>query len=152
MDKKVLLEIKNLNTHFNTPEGISKPVNGVNITINEGEIYSLVGESGSGKSVTALSIMQLLQKPAGYIDSGEILFKGKDLVSLSNTEMRKIRGKEISMIFQEPMTSLNPVFTVGEQIIEAIVLHEKLSQKDAFDKTVEILKSVGIPSPEKKNQ
>ncbi len=150
MDKKVLLEIKNLNTHFNTPEGISKPVNGVNITINEGEIYSLVGESGSGKSVTALSIMQLLQKPAGYIDSGQILFKGKDLVSLSNTEMRKVRGKEISMIFQEPMTSLNPVFTVGEQIIEAIVLHEKLSQKDAFDKTVAILKSVGIPSPEKR--
>jgi peptide/nickel transport system ATP-binding protein len=150
MENKILLQIKNLNTFFSTPEGVSKPVNGVNITINEGEIYSLVGESGSGKSVTALSIMQLLQKPAGYIESGEIIFKGKNLVDLSGSEMRKIRGKEISMIFQEPMTSLNPVFTVGEQIIEAIVLHEKLSQKEAFDKTVEILRSVGIPSPEKR--
>lgn len=150
MEKKVLLELKNLKTYFSTPEGTAKPVNGVDLTIHEGEIYSLVGESGCGKSVTALSIMQLLQKPAGYIESGEINFKGRNLVGISGSEMRKIRGKEISMIFQEPMTSLNPVFTVGEQIIEAIVLHEKASKKAAYDKTVEILRSVGIPSPEKR--
>src|SRR5581483_7069064 len=121
-----LLEVKGLKTHFFTDEGVVRAVDGVDLYINKGETLGVVGESGCGKSVTALSIMRLIPQPPGRIVEGKIDYNGRDLLKLSNAEMRKIRGKEIAMIFQEPMTSLNPVFTVGEQIAEAIRLHEGL--------------------------
>lgn len=145
-----LIEVKNLKTHFATEDGIVKSVDGVSFEINEGETLGIVGESGCGKSVTSISIMGLIPQPAGKIVEGEILFKGEDLVKKSVSDLRKIRGNEISMIFQEPMTSLNPVYTVGDQIAEAVILHQKLSKKDAMAKAVEMLKRVGIPSPEKR--
>jgi len=118
-----LIEVKGLKTYFYTDDGVSKAVDGIDFEIYPGETLGLVGESGCGKSVTALSILQLLEKPAGKIVSGQILFKGKDLVELNQKEIRKIRGKDISMIFQDPLTSLDPVFTVGEQLSETILLH-----------------------------
>ena len=145
-----LLEIKNLKTYFYTDEGISKAVGGVDLVINRGEILGVIGESGSGKSVTALSVIQLVAIPPGKIVSGEIWFEGKNLLEMSLDEIRRIRGNKISMIFQEPMTSLNPVLTIGNQIIENIVTHQKLDKPLARERAIEMLKLVGIPSPGKR--
>jgi peptide/nickel transport system ATP-binding protein len=145
-----LLEVKGLKTHFFTDEGVVRAVDGVDFYIDKGETLGIVGESGCGKSVTALSIMRLIPQPPGRITEGQILYDGKNLLDLSPAQMRKIRGKEISMIFQEPMTSLNPVFTVGEQIAEALRLHEGLGRRDAMDKTVEMLKLVHIPNADRR--
>lgn len=150
MEQQKVLEVKNLKTHFFTKEGVSKAVDGVSFYLNKGETIGVVGESGCGKSMTSLSILNLIPSPPGEIVDGEILLHGKNIVGLSQEELRKIRGKKISMIFQEPMTSLNPVLTVGEQIAETIRLHEKLPRKQAWDKAVEMLRIVGIPSPEKR--
>ncbi|MHC2995573.1 MAG: ABC transporter ATP-binding protein [Candidatus Atribacteria bacterium] len=147
---KTLLEIKNLKTHFFTHEGIVKAVDGISFRINQGETLGIVGESGSGKSVTALSVMRLIPHPPGKIVNGEIYFEGKDLLKLNDKEIRKIRGKKISMIFQEPMTSLDPVFTIGHEIVEAIQLHQGLSKEEARKKAIEVLKIVGIPDVEKR--
>jgi ABC-type dipeptide/oligopeptide/nickel transport system ATPase component len=143
-----LLQVKNLQTSFFTPEGEVRAVDGVSFEIHEGKTIGLVGESGCGKSVTSLSIMRLIPSPPGKIVGGEILYRGRDLLKLNNEEMRKIRGNEISMIFQEPMTSLNPVFTVGDQIGEAIRLHQGLGKREARDKTIEMLRLVKIADPE----
>lgn len=145
-----LLSIKDLSVEFHTEEGIIRAVDGVSFAINKGETLGLVGESGSGKSVTALSIMRLIAKPVGKITHGEINFLGENLLAMRDDQLRKLRGNRISMIFQEPMTSLNPVFTVGDQIMEAIRLHQGLNKKDALDKSIEMLKLVGIPSPEER--
>jgi len=147
---KTLLEIKNLKTHFFTHEGTVKAVDGVSFKINQGETLGIVGESGSGKSVTALSVMKLIPSPPGKIVNGEIYFEGKDLLKVDDKEIRKIRGKKISMIFQEPMTSLDPVFTIGHEIGEAIQLHQGLSKEEARKKSIEILKIVGMPDVEKR--
>ncbi|MBI2204975.1 MAG: ABC transporter ATP-binding protein [Candidatus Rokubacteria bacterium] len=145
-----LLEIKGLKTHFFTDEGVVRAVDGISLYINPGETLGVVGESGCGKSVTALSIMRLIPTPPGRITEGQIMYNGRNLLDLTPAQMRKIRGKEIAMIFQEPMTSLNPVFTCGEQIAEAIRLHEGLSRRDAMDKTVEMLRIVHIPNAERR--
>ncbi len=147
---KTLLEIKNLKTHFFTHEGTVKAVDGISFKINQGETLGIVGESGSGKSVTALSVMRLIPHPPGKIVNGEVYFEGKDLLKLDDKEIREIRGKKISMIFQEPMTSLDPVFTIGHEIIEAIQLHQGLKKEKARKKAIEILKIVGIPDVEKR--
>jgi oligopeptide/dipeptide ABC transporter ATP-binding protein len=144
-----LLKIENLATYFYTDDGVAKAVDGVSLSIAPGETLGLVGESGCGKSVTALSIMRLISHP-GRITGGSILFNGRDLTKLSENEMRKIRGNEIAMIFQEPMTSLNPVYTVGDQIAEAIVLHRGKSRAEAKAMAVELLRKVGIPLPERR--
>ena len=146
----VLLNIENLHTYFYTDQGVVKAVNGVDFRIRAGETLGLVGESGCGKSVTALSIMRLIQVPPGSIVNGHIHFNGQDLVQISENEMRRIRGNRISMIFQEPMTSLNPVFKVGTQVAEAIQLHQGLSRKKALGRSVEVLQKVGIPDPAKR--
>ena len=143
-----LIQVKNLQTSFFTPEGEVRAIDGVSFDISEGKTLGLVGESGCGKSVTSLSIMRLIQSPPGKIVGGEISYRGRDLLKLSNEEMRKIRGNEISMIFQEPMTSLNPVFTVGNQIGEAIRLHQGLGKKQTREKTIEMLRLVKIADPE----
>ena len=145
-----LLEIKNLKTYFYTDEGVSKAVDGVDLALSRGEILGIIGESGSGKSVTALSIIQLVASPPGKIIAGEIWFEGENLLQKSTEEMRRIRGNEISIIFQEPMTSLNPVLTIGDQIMENIITHQKLKSSRARQQAVEMLKLVGIPSPEKR--
>jgi oligopeptide/dipeptide ABC transporter ATP-binding protein len=145
-----LVEIRNLRTHFHTEDGVVPAVDGVNFYIKRGETLGVVGESGCGKSVTSLSVMRLIPNPPGKIVEGEILFEGQDLVKKSEAEMRKIRGNDISMIFQEPMTSLNPVYTIGDQIAEAIQLHQGLNQKEAIDKAIEMLRLVGIPLPERR--
>ena len=142
-----LLEISGLKTHFFTVDGVAKAVDGVDLTLDEGETLSIVGESGCGKTVTALSILRLIQDPPGKVVAGEIRFRGRDLLSLSEPEIRKVRGNEISMIFQEPMTSLNPVFTIGYQIVEAVTLHQGLGKSQAWEKTVEMLEKVGISDP-----
>lgn len=139
-----LLEIKNLRTTFKTEEGRIPSVDGVSFNIKKGEVVALVGESGSGKSVTALSILDLIASN-GKIEDGEILFEGRDLTKLNETQKRKMRGSEISMIFQEPLTSLNPVFKIGEQMTEALHAHEKLSKSQAKAKSIEMLEKVGIP-------
>jgi oligopeptide/dipeptide ABC transporter ATP-binding protein len=149
-DRMSLLSIKDLSVEFHTEEGIIRAVDGVSFSINKGETLGLVGESGSGKSVTALSIMRLIAKPVGKITQGQIIFQGDNLLTMRDDQLRKLRGNRISMIFQEPMTSLNPVFTVGDQIMEAIRLHQGLNKKDALDKSIEMLKLVGIPSPEER--
>ncbi|HPC73143.1 MAG TPA: ABC transporter ATP-binding protein [Syntrophales bacterium] len=143
----VLLEVRNLCTYFETARGTVRAVDGVDFTLNEGDTLGIVGESGCGKTVLALSIMRLIPVPPGRIVSGSVLFEGADLIRLSEPEMRKVRGKHISMIFQEPMTSLNPVFRVGDQIAEAVELHLGLSKKDALDHAVKMLQLVGMPSP-----
>jgi peptide/nickel transport system ATP-binding protein len=143
-----LLDIQRLKTYFFTRKGIVKAVDGVDLSLNEGETLGLVGESGCGKSMTALSIMRLVPEPIGRIVEGTINFEGKDLVKMTEPEMRKIRGNQISMVFQEPMTSLNPVIKVGVQIAEAIQLHQELPPKEAWDLSIEMLRMVGIPSPE----
>ena len=145
-----LLDVKGLKTYFYTDEGIVRAVDGVDLYIEKGETLGVVGESGSGKSVTALSVMRLIPQPPGRIVEGTITYGGRSLLDLPPARMRKIRGKEISMIFQEPMTSLNPVFTVGEQIAEAIRLHEGLGRRDAMAKAVEMLKLVHIPNAERR--
>uniref|UniRef100_A0A831ZZN5 ABC transporter ATP-binding protein n=1 Tax=Desulfacinum infernum TaxID=35837 RepID=A0A831ZZN5_9BACT len=143
-----LLQVEHLVTSFHTDRGTVKAVDDVSFSVDAGKTLALVGESGCGKSVTALSIMQLIPVPPGKITSGRILFDGTDLLRLSESEMRRVRGNKISMIFQEPMTSLNPVFRVGDQIAEVLELHEKLSRKEALDRAVDLLRMVGIPSPE----
>ena len=144
-----LLRLENLQTHFKTRDGIVKAVDGVSYSIEQGKTVGLVGESGCGKSVTALSIMRLISHP-GFIAGGHVFFQGEDLAELEDEEMRKIRGGEIAMIFQEPMTSLNPVYTVGDQIAEAIQLHLKVSRKEAWNRAIEMLGRVRIPSPERR--
>ena len=144
-----LLEVKDLEVVFNTEDGLITAVNKISFSINKGETIGIVGESGCGKSVTSLAIMRLLAAN-GRIKSGKILFTGKDLLTKSEKEMRYIRGNEISMIFQEPMTSLNPVLTIGNQIEETIRLHQGLTKKQALEKSIEALKVVGIPLPEKR--
>lgn len=146
----LLLQVKDLKTYFYTDDGIVKAVDGIDFTIRKGETLGMVGESGCGKSVSALSILQLVQNPPGKIINGEIWFKGEDLLKKKTEQMRKIRGNDISMIFQEPMTSLNPVYTIGEQISEAIILHQKLNKGNALKKTVEMLKLVGIADSERR--
>ncbi len=141
-----LLDIQNLQTHFGTIDGVVRAVEGVSFSINAGETVAVVGESGCGKSVTAMSILRLIATPPGKI-AGKILFKGTNLLELSEPEMQAIRGNDISMIFQEPMTSLNPVLTVGRQIGETVMLHEGLSAKDAEQRAIEMLTLVGIPAP-----
>ena len=145
-----LLDVKNLKTYFFTDEGVVRAVDGVDLYIKQGETLGVVGESGCGKSVTALSIMKLIPQPPGKIVEGEMIYNGVNLVDLPANRMRKIRGKEISMVFQEPMTSLNPVFTCGEQIAEALRLHEGLGRREAMDKTVDMLKLVHIPNAERR--
>lgn len=145
-----ILEVKNLQTHFFSDRGVIKAVDGVDFKVNKGETLGIVGESGCGKSITSLSIMRLIDSPPGKIVGGEVFFKGENLLALSEEKMRNIRGNEISMIFQEPMTSLNPVYSVGEQIAESIRIHQKLDRKKAWEKAVDMLKLVGIPSPEKR--
>jgi oligopeptide/dipeptide ABC transporter ATP-binding protein len=145
-----LLEVRDLATTFKTEDGVVRAVNGLSFAVEAGTTLGIVGESGSGKSVTSLSIMRLIPQPPGKIERGQVLLRGEDLLLKSEAEMRKIRGRDIAMIFQDPMTSLNPVLTVGEQISEATRLHLGYSKKDAFDKAVEMLKLVRIPSPEKR--
>jgi len=145
-----LLEIKGLKTHFKTDDGWLHAVDGVDLTIESGQTVSLVGESGCGKSVTAKTVMKLIDMPPGKIVAGQVLWQGRDLVPLGPAEMQKIRAKEIAIIFQEPMTSLNPVFTIGEQIAESVRLHEGLSKRAAMERAVEMLKLVKIPTPEKR--
>jgi peptide/nickel transport system ATP-binding protein len=141
-----LLEVKDLQTQFPTRSGLVRAVDGVSFYLDRGELLGLVGESGCGKSITALSVMRLIAPP-GKIVNGEILFDGKDLLKLSDAEMRQMRGDDIAMIFQDPMTSLNPVFTVGEQIAEALRLHRRLSRRDARRATIEAMREVAIPDP-----
>jgi oligopeptide/dipeptide ABC transporter ATP-binding protein len=148
MEKKPLLEIRSLSTHFFTDEGVVKAVENVSLEVHSGEILSLVGESGCGKSVTGLSILRLISSPPGQIVSGEIFFDGRNLLQLEEKEMEKVRGNEISMIFQEPMTSLNPVFTIGDQVMEVILLHQGLNKDEARKRVIEMLDRVKIPSPE----
>jgi peptide/nickel transport system ATP-binding protein len=145
-----MLEIKGLKTHFKTDDGWLHAVDGVDMTLDAGETLCVVGESGCGKSVTAKTVMKLIDMPPGKIVAGQVLWQGRDLVPLSPQEMQGIRAKEIAIIFQEPMTSLNPVFTVGEQIAESLRLHEGLSRKDAMDRAVEMLRLVRIPTPERR--
>jgi oligopeptide/dipeptide ABC transporter ATP-binding protein len=149
VNNQTVLEIKDLKTHFFTYEGVAKAVDGVTYRLAKGEPLGVVGESGCGKSVTALSVLRLIPVPPGKVVGGEILFKGQNLLELPEDEMRKIRGNRISMIFQEPMTSLNPVFTVGNQIQETFRLHQGLSKRESLEKTVEMLKFVNIPTPDK---
>jgi oligopeptide/dipeptide ABC transporter ATP-binding protein len=145
-----LLEIRDLKTVFNTYEGVVPAVDGVSLHIDSSEILGIVGESGCGKSVTALSIMRLIPIPPGHIEAGEVRFEGKDLLAKSEAEMRSVRGRDISMVFQEPMTSLNPVYTVGDQIAEAIQLHQKVNRRTAMDYAVDWLRTVAIPLPERR--
>jgi oligopeptide/dipeptide ABC transporter ATP-binding protein len=150
LSKDALLEIRNLKTYFHTHDGISKAVDGMDLVAHRGKTLGIIGESGSGKSVTALSILRLVASPPGRIVDGEIYFNGENLIKKSPGQMREIRGNEISMIFQDPMTSLNPVFTIGNQIMEAVILHQKLHKADARKKAIEMLGLVGISSPEKR--
>ncbi|MCY0881228.1 MAG: ABC transporter ATP-binding protein [Firmicutes bacterium] len=145
-----ILDVKQLQTSFFSEDGEARAVDGVNFSIDAGEVLGIVGESGSGKSVTSMSIMRLIPTPPGKIKGGQILFRGEDLLKKSPEAMRKIRGNDIAMIFQEPMTALNPVYTVGDQIAEAVILHQHLSRHDAWDKATEMLRLVGIPAPEKR--
>jgi peptide/nickel transport system ATP-binding protein/oligopeptide transport system ATP-binding protein len=145
-----ILEVKGLKTSFFTDEGEIKAVDDVSFDVYAGKTIGIVGESGCGKSVTSLSIMRLIPNPPGRTVGGEILYRGRDLLKVGDEEMRKIRGNEISMIFQEPMTSLNPVFTIGNQIMEAIALHQNLPKREVRNRAIEMLKLVGIPAPEKR--
>lgn len=144
-----LLSVRNLKTSFFTHVGEVKAVRGISFDVNEGEVLGIVGESGSGKSVTSLSIMGLLQYPGRVVD-GEILLNGEDILTYSKDQMRRVRGKEIAMIFQDPMTSLNPVYTIGNQVMEMILEHEKMTKREARARAIEMLKLVGIPAAEKR--
>lgn len=148
--EEVILEVRNLKTYFYTDSGVARAVDGMDLTVRKGKALGIIGESGSGKSVTALSILQLVPDPPGRIVAGEVIFRGEDLLKKTAAEMRRIRGNEIAMIFQEPMTSLNPVYTIGNQIVEAIVLHQKLGKAAARENAIELLRLVGISSPEKR--
>ncbi|MGY4305864.1 peptide/nickel transport system ATP-binding protein [Bradyrhizobium sp. USDA 4369] len=152
MDARVapLLEIKGLKTYFNSDEGQVQAVDGVDISINRGETLCVVGESGSGKTVTAMSVLKLIAMPPGRIVGGQILWQGRDLVPLGSSEMNKIRASEIAIVFQEPMTSLNPVYTVGDQIAEVIRLHQGLSKKAAMERAAEMLALVQLPNPQRR--
>lgn len=143
-----LLCVKDVKVYFKSFDGLVKAVDGVDFTIKKGKVLGIAGESGSGKSMTSLAIMNLIPKPNGYIHSGDILFKGKSLLELNDNEMRQIRGNSIAMIFQEPMTSLNPVFTIGDQIGESLEIHQGLKGKEKRNKVIEMLKKVKIPRPE----
>jgi oligopeptide transport system ATP-binding protein len=141
-----LLEVRNLETHFKTQDGLVKAVNNVSFHVDRGETLGIVGESGSGKSVTSLSIMRLIPSPPGKIVGGELIFDGENLLDLSEEEMRHVRGNRIAMIFQDPMTSLNPVLTIGRQITESLELHMKMSGAEARKRALDLLGMVGIPS------
>ena len=145
-----LLEVKDLVTSFKTDYGSLRAVDQVSFSVNEKQTVAIVGESGCGKSVTALSILRLIESPPGQIESGQVLYKNQDLLKLSAEEMRRVRGNDISMIFQEPMTSLNPVFTIGNQMNEVFKVHQKLNTQEATLKSIEMLKLVNIPAPEKR--
>ena len=152
MEKQPLLEVKNLVTQFKTDDEFIKAVNDISFTLHKGETIGIVGESGSGKSVTSLSIMQLIPNPPGKITQGEIIYHTKDnkivdLVKTKNDEMRHYRGNEIAMIFQEPMTSLNPVITCGNQVMESLLLHQKITKDEAREKTIKLFEEVQLPSP-----
>ena len=149
MSDELALQISNLKSHFFTSKGVVPAVDGVSIDVPPGKIIGLVGESGCGKSMTAMSVMGLLRHPGRVVD-GKILLEGRDITHLSRKELSKIRGNEISMIFQEPMTSLNPVYPVGKQVQEAILLHQKVSKEEAKQRVIDIFKEVGIPEPEKR--
>ncbi len=144
-----LLDIRDLTISFDTPDGRARAVDRVSFSIRHGETLGVVGESGCGKTVTALALMRLIQTPPGRIEGGQIIFKGNDLLKLPERDMRKVRGNEISMVFQEPMTSLNPVFTCGYQVEEAVVLHQKVSKREAQERTLEMLALVKIPDPKR---
>jgi peptide/nickel transport system ATP-binding protein len=146
-DKRPLLEIKGLKTHFSTDDGMVRAVDGVDISIGRGETVGIVGESGCGKTVTAMSVLKLIAMPPGKIVEGQILWQGRDLVPLSTAEMDEIRSKEIAIVFQEPMTSLNPVYTIGDQIAEVLRRHEGMNKRQARDRTAELLGLVQIPNP-----
>src|SRR5689334_13148750 len=148
MSTTPLLRVQDLVTSFRTDQGVLRAVDEVSFEVPEGATLGIVGESGCGKSVTALSILRLIPYPQGVIESGSIQLRGKELLKLSERQMQDVRGNAISMIFQEPMTSLNPVYTVGAQIVEAIRLHQKKSRGEAREKAIEMLKLVGIPAPE----
>src|SRR6185295_7673123 len=145
-----LLRVENLRTYFDTRSGVMKAVDGINLDVREGSTLGIVGESGSGKSVTALSIMRLIERPGRLLPGSHIYFEGKDLAAISERELEDVRGNRMSMVFQEPMTSLNPVHTVGNQIIEAIRLHRRMSPRQARGRAIELLELVGIPSPERR--
>ena len=146
-----VLEVRDLRTYFHTEEGVARAVDGVSFAVGRGQTLGLVGESGCGKSVSAFSIMRLVPEPPGRIEAGQILLKGRDLLSLDEEEMRRVRGDDIAMIFQEPMTSLNPVLTCGFQIAEAVALHQQVSMPEACARAVEMLKLVGIPAPDQRS-
>jgi len=150
MQEAPLLEIRGLKTHFATDAGWLHAVDGVDLTVNRGETVCVVGESGCGKSVTAMSVLKLLPMPPGRIAAGQILWQGRDLVALPESEMRRIRAKQIAIVFQELMTSLNPVYTVGQQIAEVLRLQEGLNRSDAMARAVEMLRLVNIPTPERR--
>jgi peptide/nickel transport system ATP-binding protein len=145
-----LLSIEGLKVHFHTDDGWLHAVDGVDIAIDRGETVCVVGESGCGKSVTAMTVLKLLPMPPGRIVAGRVMWQGRDLVPLSNDEMRQVRAREIAIVFQEPMTALNPVYTVGEQIAEVLQLHEKLNKRAALDRAVEMLELVRIPTPQRR--
>jgi oligopeptide/dipeptide ABC transporter ATP-binding protein len=147
---QTVLQMEDLQTHFFTPVGVVRAVDGVSYALKSGETLGVVGESGCGKSVSALSILRLVANPPGRIVGGAIRFEGRNLLELSEAEMERIRGNEISMIFQEPMTSLNPLYTCGKQIAEAVALHQGLSKRDSWDRAVEMLRRVSIPEPERR--
>lgn len=146
-----ILDVKGLKTHFYTEDGVVQAVNGVDFKIRRGEVLGLVGESGSGKSVSSLSVLRLVSKP-GKIEGGQIAFKGSDLLKMSESEMMDLRGNQISMIFQQPTSCLNPVFRIGEQVAEVLEIHQNMSKKEAWDKGVEMLRKVGIPNPQRRAQ
>ncbi|MDC7222390.1 MAG: ABC transporter ATP-binding protein [Spirochaetales bacterium] len=150
MGKNILLEVKDLKTYFHTEEGVVRAVNGVTYTLHEGETLGIVGESGCGKSVSSYSIMGLVESPPGKIHGGEIHFRGKNLLDLDEREFSKVRGRDMAMIFQEPMTALNPIMTCGEQIREALKIHTELNKKEQDARIIELLTEVGIPAPEKR--
>jgi len=152
MEQEALLSVRGLKTHFKTPEGTVKAIDGIDFDLFSGETLGIVGESGSGKTMTSLSILGLLPKPQGNIVAGSILYGGKDLTKLSEREMRSLRGKEIAMIFQEPMTSLNPVYTVEQQIIEAIQSHSAVNKQNAAAEVVRLLEKVGIPEAKRRSK
>ena len=150
MSSEIILEVRDLQTHFKTDDGLVKAVDGVSFTLHKGETLGIVGESGSGKSVTNLSLLKLVAQPPGRYAGGEILFMGQDILKMSEDQLRTLRGNKISMIFQDPMTSLNPFLRISTQLMETIQLHQKLDKKAAKAKAVEMLKQVGIPAPEKR--
>lgn len=150
MNEEKILEVKQLTTKFKTSQGLLTAVDGVSFDVYKGKSLGIVGESGSGKSTVALSIMRLIASPGGLIDQGEVWFQGQDLLQLPRQAMQEVRGNQVSMIFQEPMTSLNPVFTVGNQIQEPLLLHQGMTPKDAQDRCIELMTLVGIPAPEKR--